>query len=318
LGGKTVTKKIRCDYFRPCLEQNVNQVCSLTLYLQEFCQMPFERRIMQYAGNTIRLSSVIYHANYQPENGSPFSFPLWQLTYTRIRPDVPGTTTMARAEITPLDLEDDEYIAEDTTALYDPELSYLVIQRNKTGTPPSAMQQFFNKMNQAGEEHNIEFQIMVRDNTYERVRRHNYHKSINIRFRNVRSDAIKQIVGDNPSLKHILQTAATFTTDQEYPVSAELILTIPGRHPDSSFRHQAYNSIINLANKLISSDLVDKLKVQGKIDEENPFEPVDLVNDVVRDELYFNVANKELIPSITIFDRIAVAYAEKRPSLVSK
>lgn len=71
-----------------------------------------------------------------------------------------------------------------------------------------------------------------------------------------------------------------------------------------------------MLNPLIVSDVVDKLVVKGRADEESPLEEVDLVQDVLREWIKFELENSRLIPASRIFDRLACFYVQRRPQLL--
>ncbi len=311
------TKKIRFDYFKPCMEEDPTTQVSLMPYINYLDQIPFSSRLVPYkAGHSIRLGQIRYHSHFQPQRGgAPFNFPLWELVFDRIRPDVPGVTTSTRAELTPLQLGDDEYIAEDTTALYDPNLNYLVLQRNRGGVPASALQLFFNSMNQTDREPQIELQIITREDQLQRALQHHFHHSITLRITNTRRSDIRDNIGDNETLSNIISLANTLASDQEYPIQAELTLKIPSRGPQKTFLHHAHSALVNAANRLIPTDAVDKLIVNGSSDEESPLEEVDLINGVLQEWLNFQMDQSRFISSTRIFEELAIAYSQRRLTL---
>lgn len=308
-------KQIRFDYVKPCLVDDPCTPVSLINYLQCLIPIPIDQRLIPYgSGHRIRIGTVRYHESYQPENGTPLPFPLWELVYTRIRPDVPGITTATRSDLTPLELDDNEYLADDTVALYDPQLNYFVVQRNRLGTPLSAMQTFFNRMN-LDDHPNMEFQIIKREDRLERALGHTFHHSFHVRFTNTRRTDLVPAVNTNSTLANIISIGQSLASDQEYPVQAELTIKIPGKRPGNTLLHQAINTMTRMANSLIETDAVDKLVVRGKADEESPFEDVDLVQDMIREFIAFEMHNVRFIPAPQIFDKLATAYAQRRPTL---
>lgn len=310
------TKKIRFDYFMSYSEEDEPQQVNLIPYLEFLSGLTLTDRIMPYVdGHSIRLSQIRYHANYQPNDKAPLPFPLWELTFTRMRSDVPGTTRTALPDLKPIDLEDDEYIAEDTVVLYDPTIHYLLIQRNRTGAPPSVIKAFFNRLHRDGEP-NVDLQIVTRDNPFERAKNHHFHHAFTMRVKNIRNSEFIRSVQGNPTLNTLVQIGKNLSTEQEYPVQAELILKIPARNPEKTLKHTAHTTILNMLNPLIDSDIIDKLKVTGRTDEESALEEVDLVEDVLREWLIFSLENQRLIPATTIFDKLSNSFAQRRPSLL--
>ena len=80
-------------------------------------------------------------------------------------------------------------------------------------------------------------------------------------------------------------------------------------------RHTAYSALMNVANRLIANENVDKLVIKGRNDEESPLEEVDLVQDAIREWISFSVDAGRFISSASIFDRLAMAYRDRRSSL---
>jgi len=298
------------------MEKDADVECNLTPYLEYLSTLPMDKCFMPYqAGHSIRMSRINFYNNYQPEKQKPFPFALWRLIFTRFRPDVPGIAKRTQVEVTPLKLEEDEYVAEDTIVLYDPELNYLVVQRNRTGAPPSFIRKFFNCM--GSDESAIELQIVTKNDAYKRAAKHFLHHTFNLRFKNIRNPRIQEIVPKDVPLVNLLNIGEAMASEQEYPIRAELLLTIPTRKPTDSFKHQVHSKILSVANMLAADAEIDKLKIKGRVDEESSLEEVDLIDEAVRDFIKFDMKNVRFISSERIFDKIALAYAQKRTTLIS-
>lgn len=68
------------------------------------------------------------------------------LHFTRLRNDVPAYAEINSDELKGIPLKENEYIAEDITTLYDPEISVLMVQRNVHSLSASGIEEYFNLM----------------------------------------------------------------------------------------------------------------------------------------------------------------------------
>lgn len=314
-------KNIRFDYFAPCLQETEDVPCDLLPHLELLSTLSLsERTIPFFSGHSIRLSQIKEYTNYQPEGQrSPFSFPLWYLAFSRLRPDVPGVTTTASSDIDPLYLAPDQHLAEDIVGLYDPETLVLLLQRNRLGAPPSAIKKFFNDMFPESDFcPEICFQPIIMGDALKRATQLGYSSSFTVRMTNTRRDDIKYELGKQPEIGMILAAANAFATDDAYPIKAEFTISIPGKNPERTFKEKAIKSVIKTLNSLIPIDAVDRLVVKGRQTEESPMEEIDLVGDFLREWISFPLKENRFIASITIFDQLALAYSKKRDRFLVK
>jgi len=314
---KKVSKRIRFDYFRVALASNPETIIDITPMLEYFETLPDENRIMGYVnGNIVRILNIKLHERYTYELSKTvrtLNFPIWQVTFTRSRPDLPGVLHKKAKELVPLELEDDEYISEDTVMIYDPQKRVAVIQRNLTGTPPKAIQTMLNEII-TEEDQKIELQPLFDELAYKRAKGQFYHRAMHFRVTNVRSPQID--VDETSAVKNIIASAASYADVAEYPIQLEMILKIPGVVKGKSLSDPKYRDTIKELKQLSDQKLVDRLLVKGATDEAAQIEEIDLIEEIIRDWINFSISENRFIATITVFEKLIQSYAKKRPVFI--
>lgn len=307
-------KTIYFDYFRPCSSKNPDLLTDLSPLLELLFNADQESRVMEDTKvHNIRISLILHHKNYQITDGGILQYPIWEVHFTRTRYDIPGIYNSKTHQINPADFDDDEYIAEETSFLYDNEKNIVILQRNKGGASPSSVQRFFNCM--LKDKDFIELQPIIKTDSLERAISRNYYSLINIRLNNITDDdMLDDMLSEETSVKKIIDVARLLNSkDTEYHSQVEITFKIPGKNKSRSLENNRSKKILSFLHHLIPTNKIDKLSLMGKVGEEQPFDPVDLINDVIRDKTSINVTEKNrYIPSCAIYNKMAYLYSRRR------
>lgn len=304
------TKNIRFDYFKPCLLNDPKTLIDLTHYLEILSNSDQEDRVIKVTNvNDIRVCHIQYHKNYHISDGGILQYPLWEIRFTRTRYDIPGVYNKKTQQINPANLDDDEYVAEETSFLYDKEKNIVILQRNRAGASPNTVQRFFNTMYE-NNENPIELQPIIKSDSLKRAMNDKYFSTINVRFPNVSDDALKK----DKSVQSLIDAPnSMMPTETDCQLQAEFIFKVIGKNKKKSLLSDSIKKLLWFLSPLIKTDKVDKLIVKGKQENERAFEEVDLIKDVVRDFASFDVTVKNrYIASSAIYNSMVYFYSQRR------
>ncbi|MCY9508548.1 hypothetical protein M5W68_20580 [Paenibacillus larvae] len=107
------------------------------------------------------------------------------LHFVRLRDTNIPSTARQDGQVVPLELEDDEYIGEEVSALYDENNHVLMLQRNKYSLGPEGIEEYLNLLWNNDEE-TIYLRPICPPNIFELARRSAEYRKINIRFADLR------------------------------------------------------------------------------------------------------------------------------------
>ncbi|MCX7884655.1 MAG: hypothetical protein N2448_06460 [Caloramator sp.] len=199
-------KNVRIDYFRVCCreyDQERNTVSNdLKLFdLAGLLSVAITRTSAEntytFGGEDARLQLI------EKETDSPY----WKMQFLRIRKDVlPGIATDG-GEYTMLDLDDDEWVGEEVSVLYDETLHTIAVQRNRNSLGISGIEGFFNYvMNDP--QYIIQFCPIPVPDELRQLRTGEYFKKIMLSFAETALD--KDILPKNSSLYKIIKGVEGF------------------------------------------------------------------------------------------------------------
>lgn len=308
---------IRFDYFSVAMANKTEQYVDLTELLEAIKCTSSKDKIMEYIqGNTVRILEMVFYSRYtyQYTGGDKVEtvqYPFWYIVFTRSRPDLPEVLKRDALELEPLDLDDDEYLSENTVMLYDSIKGIAIVQRNLAGVPIKFIQ---NMMNQHIKDDNklIEFQPIVDKNALTRVKNQGYHRSINFRLSHLGS--INKDLDDDSTLDDIMESTMNFSTVDNTPLQLEVNIKIPGNTRKFSLKNSMVDKLIRRLMKIHSEqeNVVDKLTIKGATDEEAQIEEIDLLGPVVRDKVIIDTDESRFIASDKLMERMLRKYSQIR------
>ncbi|NLO89928.1 MAG: hypothetical protein GX088_06360 [Clostridia bacterium] len=179
-------KDIRFDYFQVyCKHYDKEKdevsflIFDLEPILEQAARLDAVQRTYQYYDEESRLQKVF------PDNLNGTR--IWGMQFLRIRKNlIPGIATDDGA-YEPLELREGEYIGEEASALYDPQYSVLMLQRNRNSLSPTGIEAFFNK---AWEEHTIQLRPIILPEDYIQFTEDDFYRCITVSFADVKTSQI--------------------------------------------------------------------------------------------------------------------------------
>lgn len=299
------SKEITFDYYQPLnTDDKQFNLMKLINFMEE---QAFQERVMEYKdGNKVRLSGIKYHSNYISDSLKiPLSYPLLQLIFTRIRPELPGIASETSPDLEPLELPTNKKLGENVNVLYDEELNLLLIQKNRDGVSVSGIEKFFNSLLKE-DPLKVCFAPLINKDTFSKLQQANICKSITIRLVDTSDSQIKEWVKSNPaSLANIINIANNSVSTAN--LQAEFLLR-PKNKNEASFSIANMKKLVKSSFGLISDGKIDKMLL-GVDTSKNP---LNIISCNEKEFIKVQLQDNNFILDTTIFDKIVYQYSQKR------
>lgn len=133
-------RKVRMEYYEVVCKAKDDSAgipdrsFDLNLWINKAAKLSLEARTFDYYEEQARLDKFWY------DDGSEF----WFLNFVRLRETNIPSKARKDKEAEPITLDDDEYIGEDVTALYDEKLNIFMLQRNRHSLGVSGLEEYLN------------------------------------------------------------------------------------------------------------------------------------------------------------------------------
>lgn len=193
-------KNIKIEYFISNVVENENmEVVNLTAMFEDLYFQIEQGEVIRYEFNNeiARVASLHYDENIR----------CYQLCFERLRDfNIPVKSSFEReSEI--IDLEEDEFIGEEVSILYDVTNSITIIQRNRDSLSPTALEMFLRHIYSTfmGRHTNLELNPLLERNTIDYVMESNQIRKIDFRI-----DDLGQEVEYEDDLSNITQEISRY------------------------------------------------------------------------------------------------------------
>jgi hypothetical protein len=251
------------------------------------------QRTVQYKQEQARMEQFSFMAHNQN---------LWDIYFTRLRDFNLPSKAKKNSKSVPVNLDDDEYIGEGVSAIYDQSCNIIMIQRNKFSLGPTAIEEYFNQFCNPNEEINLR-PIYVTD-MQTRVKSANSVRKLRIKFSDVKK-ASESVTGN--SLKKWLHAFDDYDT-----VSGEIVLTV-GRKRKATLG----GNLTGLVDEIYENqDYVSRAEASIKKTELADNEIVDLFNDNAHDIATFQMPPRAILNHEAVILEMEKLYNTRRVQLL--
>ncbi|MGG4111255.1 DUF6731 family protein [Bacillus subtilis] len=228
---------------------------------------------------------------------------LWDMYFARLRDFNLPSKAKKNAPTTPVDLDDDEFIGEKVSAIYDQSCNIIMIQRNRYSLGPSAIEEYFNHFCDPNEIISLR-PIYVTD-MRRKVKTAQIVRKLRIKFADVKK-ASENVTGN--SLKKWLTTFDDYET-----ISGEIVLTV-GRKRKASLGGR----IDSLVDEIYENqDLISTAEASIKKTDLADNEVVDLFNNNAHDIATFQVPSRAVLNHDAVILEMERLYMARRAQLLS-
>lgn len=292
----SVTRKVKFEYFEVVCkyqEDNDNErdrPFDLRRLLAKANKLSLEARTFDYYQEQARLDSIRY------DNDTGY----WFLNLARLRATNIPSKASETTTLEPIELEDDEYIGEDVTAIYDEKLNIFMLQRNRYSLSPSGIEEYFNLLFNNDKE-TIYLRPICLVDPAENAKRALYYRRLNVRFADLPKH--KAVAGGSP-LKQFIKSFGEYDA-----ISAEVIITV-GRTKKNSLNRETVQETIKEIYE--NKDIITRAELSKKDTDDTNVEVIDLFDHKLHDYLYFTLEERKPLGHEYVADRMSEKYNEKK------
>lgn len=282
-------KNIKFEYYRSNIVENeeMNLVNLNDMFEDLYLQLQDGLVIRYEYNNEIARIANLYF--YEDIN-------CYHLTFERLRDfNLPVKSSFER-ESEVIELEEDEYIGEEVSLLYDITNCVCIIQRNKDSLSPTALEIFLRDLysTYTNRHTNLELNPILEENTLQYVL-----DSSQIRKINVRIDNLGQEVEYEDDLSNITEEVTRYEA-----ASLEFTLSV-GREKDNEMNPHFAKRLVRA---LIGRRNVSRAQVYVREDENSNVEKYDLIEHKMHSIATFNYRENRTIRPDAVFRKMREIY----------
>lgn len=266
-------RKVKFEYFQVWIKENSGKesLFDLRQWMGHVSAMSLEKRAKDYRSERARLEEAYFDSDFN------FHF----LHFVRLRATNIPSKAKLDTNVEPFELEDDEYLGEEVSALYDQINHVLMLQRNKYSLGPNGIEDYINLLWTNQDDHIYLRPIMV-PNSFTLARKPAIYRRLNLRLANV-SKAREQ--GLVQSLKSPL--AKIIDSFGEYNgINAQITITV-GQQKEVNLDEESINSTIDDIEQ--HQNLFTKAELAVKDHDDAPVEIIDLFDNLAHDYATFRL-----------------------------
>ncbi|CAM3489062.1 hypothetical protein FTE24_006405 [Saccharibacillus sp. WB 17] len=198
-----------------------------------------------------------------------------------------------------MELEDDEYLGEEVSALYDESRNILMLQRNKYSLSPTGIEDYFN-LSWGGNE-TLSLRAIAIPDPFMLARRPTIYRKINLRLANVTQAKEQGILNNlNSRLSQIVDSFGSLNG-----VNAQITITM-GMKKEENLNEEEVGRILNDIEE--NPELFSGAEITVKESDEGKVELIDLLNNVAHDYATFRMEARTTLNHYAIAEAMYLKY----------
>ncbi|SMG58275.1 hypothetical protein SAMN06295960_4659 [Paenibacillus aquistagni] len=223
-------------------------------------------------------------------------FNYYFLHFVRLGDNIPSKGKLD-GKVEPLELDDDEYIGNEVTALYDEDHHILMLQRNRSSLGPSGVEFYLNRL-WDNEEETIHLRPIAPKGMFENVKKAEKFRKIHLKFADIHS---KKPAGNGPVIA-MLNNFGKFEG-----VTGEVVISV-GRTKDKSLDSQTMIDTIQDIMDNQDNGLMKKAELHYKYTDDTAVEIVDLFAKKTHDFGSFQMEKRTTLSHEAIAEKMHEIY----------
>lgn len=299
-----VTRKVKFEYFeivsklKDDSEQSADRLFDFQRWIDKAEKLSkLEERTFDYYSERARLEKI----SYDDDKGC------WLLNFVRLRETNIPLRGKIDQEVEPIELDDDEFIGEDVSMLYDPRLYIVMLQRNIHSLGPSGIEKYINLLWNS-EKEEIFLRPIYYPNSFEKAMKAKIYRKITVKFAQLPNSFNGSELDDSP-IKPIIQSFGEFKG-----ITGEITIGI-GQAKRRILHPETIHKTLEAIGK--NKKLFKKVQVTLKEDEEKEVEILDLFEDKLYDYLIFYLENRQSLACEYVFNKMAEKYKSKKEVIIN-
>ncbi|UOQ47777.1 hypothetical protein MUN88_17240 [Gracilibacillus caseinilyticus] len=172
-------RKVKFEYFQVTVRkigETKEELFDLTRWMDVVNKISLEKRAREYLGERARLEEAYFDEDLD----------YYFLHFVRLRATNIPSKAKIDTNVEPFELEDDEYLGEEVSALYDDNKSILMLQRNKFSLGPSGIADYLNII-WANDNETICIRSIPIPDAFQLARKPKIYRKVNLRLANINS-----------------------------------------------------------------------------------------------------------------------------------
>lgn len=290
-------RKVRFEYYQVVFRKKEDgknlrdRLFDLTLWMDKAMKKSLEGRTYDYYSEQARLERAYW------DDELKFYF----LHFVRLREiNIPSKAKTDKA-VEPIELEDDEYIGEEVSALYDEDNHVLMLQRNRHSLGPEGIEEYLNLL-WDNESETIYLRPITPPNTFDIVRNASEYRKINIRLADINKNDEEKIDSRFKSkLKNIIKAYKEYKA-----VNAQIIVTMGNVKNESLDEKTVKDTLSDIEN---NPEYFAKAEVAKKDDEDSKVELIDLFSHKAHDFGTFKMEKRETLNHYAVAKEMYIFYS---------
>lgn len=285
------TKKFKCEYYQVMekSEGGKEALFGLEAWLSEIEPLSLDGRTKPYKEDTMRLEEYYYHPTYS----------VWFLRFMRQRTnDVPSLSGKnSPSEF--MNLEDDQFVSEDVTCLFDLTNNVLMIQKNSHSISPAGIEEYFNLTTLP--EVIVHLRKIISVDSFKKVRKAKKYRKVVVRLADIKDASKKNgLLGLTSSIGDLIKSM------HEVPSPFVEFTFSVGMDRGAEIEENIVNEIIDDVEKF--PNLFDRARVSVIEENETKQNMVDLLFDSPKEEIKFEVERNNPVRFDAMMDAMAQKY----------
>ena len=288
-------KKVRFEYYQVVYTKKEDgkgqreRLFDLIRWMDKANLKSLEARTFNYRQEQARLEEATWDDELE------FYF----LHFVRLRDTIPSKATTS-SKVEPLELEDDEYIGEEVSALYDENNHVLMLQRNKYSLGPEGIEEYLNLLWDS-EEESIHLRAICPPDIFEMARKSAEYRKLNLRFADLKNVNSQRIVDRLRSpLKNI------FSSFEKYEgVNAQVTITVG--NTKNSLDDETINETLSDIEE--NRELFSGAELARRANDDTRVELIDLFEHKAHDFGTFRMEKRETLSHYSIAKEMWTIYS---------
>lgn len=292
-------RKVRFEYYQVVYRKDTDsstmrdRLFNLENWMDKAMALSLEGRTHDYRSEQARLDNAYWDDEME----------YYYLHFVRLRDTNLPSKAKTNTQVEPFELEDDEYLGEEVSALYDEENHVLLLQRNKYSLGLEGIEEYLNLI-WGNDKETIYLRPICPPNTFEEVRKAREYRRINLRFADLNVRA-------NPTILERLSSPLNGIIKGfgEYEgINAQVIITVGNNRNSTLEEETVRDTLLDIEN---NPDLFSKAEIVKKEDDDAKVELVDLFEHKAHDFGSFRMEKKESLNHYRVAEEMWKIYSPK-------
>lgn len=300
-----IKRKVKFEYYEVVYKEKddppemPDRLFDLQMWLDKAEKLSLEGRTFDYYLERARLERFEYD-----ELGD-----CWFLNFTRLRETNIPSKCKLNGEIEPIELDDDEFIGEDVSMLYDPKLHVAMLQKNIYSLGRTGIEKYLNLL-WGSDNEEIFLRPIITLDFFERALNAEEYRKILVRFASLDDKYLKnKYKGSNTSIKRMVEMFGKYNA-----LTAEIVISV-GYAKKASLCRETVHEVLKEIQE--NKELFKKAQVVIKKSEDEPIEIIDLFEDKLHDYLEFYLEARQSLACRYVWDGMLTKYKERRPEILN-